>query len=155
MFHVSPPAVKLVSGRGSQPIDETLGLGKRCTKGFGVCLRCAILRDSQHISTKGRLLRNVTVLMECCESDKGIMPDCVVTCGMQDCVLSLVGCRTVCCHLWDAGLCVVTCGMPDCVLSLLRELYPNPVGVPYLGISGGKGQLLVFSSCCLSYLLLL
>ena len=23
--------------------------------------------------------------------------------------------------------------MPDCVLSLVRELYPNPVGVPYLG----------------------
>ena len=22
--------------------------------------------------------------------------------------------------------------MPDCVLSLVRELYPNPVGVPYL-----------------------
>ena len=23
--------------------------------------------------------------------------------------------------------------MPDCVLLLVRELYPNPVGVPYLG----------------------
>ena len=23
--------------------------------------------------------------------------------------------------------------MPDCALSLVRELYPNPVGVPYLG----------------------
>ena len=39
VFHVSPPAVKLGSGRGSQPIDETLGLGKRCTESFGVCLR--------------------------------------------------------------------------------------------------------------------
>ena len=38
---------------------------------------------------------------------------------MPDCVLSLVGCRTVCCHLWDAGLCVVPCGMQDCVLSLV------------------------------------
>ena len=37
---------------------------------------------------------------------------------MAGCVLSLVGWRTVCCHLWDGGLCVVTCGMPDCVLSL-------------------------------------
>ncbi len=36
---------------------------------------------------------------------------------MAGCVLSLVGCRTVCCHLWDAGLCVVTCGMPDCVVT--------------------------------------
>ena len=23
--------------------------------------------------------------------------------------------------------------MPDCVLLLVRELYPNPVGVPHLG----------------------
>ena len=44
--------------------------------------------------------------------------------------------------------------MPDCVLLLVRELYPNPVGVPYLDIRGGKGQLLVSSSCCLNYLLL-
>ena len=45
--------------------------------------------------------------------------------------------------------------MPDCVLSLVPELYPNPVSVPYLDISGGKGQLLVSSFCCLIYLLLL
>ena len=71
---------------------------------------------------------------------------------MPDCVLSLVGCRTVCCHLWDAGLCVVPCGMPDCVFSLVRELYPNPVGVPYLGHTWRKGQLLVSSFYSLSYL---
>ena len=77
-------------------------------------------------------------------------------------MLSLVGCRTVCCHLWDAGLCVVTCGMPDCVLSLVGcRTVLSLVGCRtvcchfcesciqilsashILDISGGKGQLLV------------
>ena len=61
---LSPPAVKVGSGQGSQPIDETLGLGKRCRESFGVCLRCAILGDLQHIFTKSHLLWNVTVLMK-------------------------------------------------------------------------------------------
>ena len=64
VFHVSPPAVRVGLGWGSQPIDETLGLGKRCTESFGVCLRCAILGDIQHIFRKSRLLWNVTVLMK-------------------------------------------------------------------------------------------
>ena len=55
VFHVSPPAVRVGSGRGSQPINETLGLGKRCTESFGVCLRYAILGDIKHIFTKEKV----------------------------------------------------------------------------------------------------
>ena len=103
------------------------------------------------------------MLIKCCESAKGNNAGlCVVTCGMPDCVLSLVGCRTVCCHLWDAGLCchlwdaglcVVTCGMQDCVLSLVGcrtvcchfcESCIQILSASHiLDISGGKGQLLV------------
>ena len=64
VFHVSPPAVKVGLEWGSQPIDETLGLGKRCTESFGVYLRCAVLGDNQYIFRKSQLLWNVTVLMK-------------------------------------------------------------------------------------------
>ena len=98
VFHVSPPAVRVGLGWGTQPIDETLGLGKRCTEGFGVCFLCAVLGDIQH-----NYLHKRSAVMErdgVVKVPREIMPDFV---------LSLVGCRTVCCHLWDAGLCVVTC----------------------------------------------
>ena len=93
VFHVSPPAVRVGLGRGSQPIDETLGLGRRCTESLGVCLRCAILGDIQHI------FRKKSAVMA--ERD-----------GVDESVVEV---------------------LRDCVLLLVRELYPNPVGVPYLG----------------------
>ena len=52
---------------------------------------------------------------------------------MPDCVLSLVGCRTVCCHLCE---------------SCIQILSVSHI----LDIRGGKGQLLVSSFCSLSYL---
>ena len=65
-----------------------------------------------------------------------IMPDCVLSPVGCRTVLSLVGCRTVCCHLCE---------------SCIQILSASHI----LDISGGKGQLLVSSFCCLVYLLLL